>query len=594
MNRSRNTSNVKIPYRDGKIVKELSLNLDNEHDARFYDSYHKIPLDNRNYMASLYAREQENGVNDDVGHRLQDLALITPKEDTVIMREKRNAELDSLNESKAYYEQVIKRLNLIKLKTELNEDQKAELEDAKKQVDAIKRKIRNIDATWTKAVNAEIFGTGHFSGVKSLTKESLSESLNTIADNLNQRVVEFLEDKFEQLPANDNGSTGDERYVLTNAAYLSVLCQMIGVDISKLGDAIKTVYALLKSITEDTLTAADYANTYSDAVDYVIRGLTIFEEVHIADAFAGGRLSVVVEQIKPVCASIAYALGSAVYKTYTEAEQLNMPNWKTIKGILDRSRNFEQLFNRGKEYKSFQLSDKYTHSIIPFTVLYNAISSAAAKIWRFWNGKGYGVAANQQEFQQKVSEFNNPREFDAVGTTKYTKTGNKLSNDYNTVRLNVSYIDASNTLRIRGIDVLGTKLQRPLANVVYNNWLRAGATVNGHGKKHWRSPTIQEAVFKTTLANDILSELHMNNQGEMPPDVMKDLITKSAGIDSIRDASTNGDRYIDDIDEAGTAQYRALDAPESEFHNIIDMGNPLKAIRSTASQKRVAISKYRY
>lgn len=586
MNFSRKTNTVKIPYRDGKIVKELSLNLDNEHDARFYDSYHKIPLDNRNYMASLYASEQERGVNDDVGHRLQDLALITPKEDTVIMREKRNAELESLNESKKHYEQRIKYLRTLKANAALTEDQKAELEDAQKQVDAIKRKIRNIDSTWTKAVNAEIFGTGHFSGVSSLTKDSLSESLNKIADNLNQRVVEFLEDKFEQLPANDDGSTGDERYVLTNAAYLSVLCQLIGVDISKLGDAIKSVYALLKSITEDTLTAADYANTYNDAVDYVVRGLTIFSEVHIADAFADGRLSVVVEQIKPVCASIAHALGSAVYKAYTEAEQLNMPNWRTIKGILNASNGFKTLLTRGKEYDSFQLSDRYRRSLLPFTVLYEAIESAAANIYQFWATDTPGT--KNDDFRRKESKFNNPRKFNAVGANRYTKLGNKTSNYYNTVRLDVFYSSASNRLTIRGIDVLGTKLKRPLANIAYDNWLGKPFTIKGKGRKTWREPNIQEGIFKTTVANDILRELHMNNQGEMPPDVMKDLTTKGAGIDSIRDASTFGD-----IDEAGTAQYRALDAPESEFHNIIDMGNPLKAIRSTASQKRVAISKSR-
>lgn len=315
MDIGRKSNIVKIAYRDDKIVKKLSLDLDNEHDALFYESYQRLPLDNRNYMASLYAREQERGVNDSTGHRVQELALTNPKEDTVIMREKRNAELEALKESKEYYEGRIKYLNTIKHNTALTESQEAELKEATKQVEAIKRKIRNIDANWTKAVNAEIFGTGHFSKVDSLTKDSLSESLAKIADNLNQKVVDFLEDKFEQLPAKDNGSSGDEQYVMTNAAYLTVLCQLVGVDISKLGAAIKTLYALLKTITEDTLTAADYANTYSDAVDYVVRGLNIFDEVHIADAFADGRLSVVVEQIKPVCASIAYAIGRAVYKT---------------------------------------------------------------------------------------------------------------------------------------------------------------------------------------------------------------------------------------------------------------------------------------
>lgn len=580
MNRSRNTSNVKIPYRDGKIAKELSLNLDNEHDARFFESYHKIPLDNRNYMASLYASEQEHGVNDDIGHRLQDLALINPKEDTVIMREKRNAELDALNESKAYYEQRIKYLRTLQAQTALTDTQEAEIKDATRQVDVIKRKIRNIDSTWTRAVNSEIFKTGHLSGVNSLTKDSLSESLNKIADNLNQKVVEFLEDKFEQLPSKDDGSNGDERYVMTNAAYLSVLCQLVGVDISKLGDELKTLYALLKSITEDRLTAADYANTYSDAVDYVVRALNVFKEVHIADAFDGGRLTSVVEQIKPVCASIAYAIGRAVYKTYTEAEQLNMPNWKTIKNILNRSGSFKSLYDQGAEYTSFQRSDRYRKSKIPFTVIYDAIESAAAKIYRFWTN----VPASQQEFPQKVSEFNNTlKPPDTLGKLKYTKPGNKTPGEYPTVRLDVYYNAASNTLRIRGIDVLGTKLKRPLANAVYDNWLAPGARIKGKGNKLYRKPNIQEAVFKTTLANDILGELHMNNQGEMPPDVMKDLTT-AGGIDmytddSIKDASTFGD-----IDESGTAQYRALDAPESKFHNIIDMGNPLKAIRS----------KYRY
>ena len=107
------------------------------------------------------------------------------------------------------------------------------------------------------------------------------------------------------------------------------------------------------------------------------------------------------------------------------------------------------------------------------------------------------------------------------------------------------------------------------ANVVYDNWLAPAARITGKGNKYYRSPTINKHVFNTTVANDILSELQMNNQGEMPPDVMKDLTT-AGGIDM----------YTDDIDESGAAQYRTFESPEEKFNNIIDMGNPLKDIRS--------------
>lgn len=563
MDIGRKANSVEISYRDGKIVKKLSLNLNNEHDAMFYESYQRLPLDNRNYMASLYAREKEHGVNDATGHRLQELALINPKEDTVIMREKRNAELASLNETLAAYEKRIEQLMALKSRG-LTATEDAELTELRKKRDELKRRVRNIESSWTKIAAADFISRNNLSGLNPLTKDGLNESLKRVADDMSQNVVRFLEDKFDELPAKADDEDGSEQFVMTNAVYLAALCQLIPMDISKLGDNIKMLYALLKAIKSDTLTDAEYANQYEAAVDYVIDALHKFERLHLADAFVDGRLGVIVEEIKPVAASIEISLSRVVYKTYMDAARLDLPNWNRIKDILDNSNGFMSLMRSGKAQASFRDTDKFKRSKIPFVAIYKGIQSAARKIWEYWNKRKYDAA--RDSFAPVLKAFND-RTFES--NPAYRQDGEHTA----PLSLRANYDSKTNALTIMHIDVTDTRLTRPLNGVVFNDWLikrKEKTGTRGGGKSYYDGTNIRKELFATSAANTVLSELGMDNTGQMPQDVLDALITKGAGID----------RYIDDIDESGAAQYRALAAPESEFHNIIDMGNPLKAIRS--------------
>lgn len=563
MNRFRNTNTVKIPYREGKISKQLTLNLDDENDARFYESYYKIPLDNRNYLASLYAREQERGVNDDVGQRLQDLALVTPKEDTTVLRENSKIELESLEETLKQREKRIAHLNALKSRG-LTANEEAELTELEKIRDDIKRRIRNIKASLLKSKTADFISKNITNGPRPLTKNALLDSLEKVADNMSQNVVDFLEDKITQLPAKADGEEGSEQFVMTNAVYLAALCQLIPMDISKLGDNIKTLYALLNAIKDDTLTDTEYANRYEAAVDYVVDALHKFEKLHLERAFADGRLAVIVEEIKPVAASVESSLGRAVYKTYMDAAQLNLPNWRRIKDILDNSNNFEILVKNGKKQSSFRDTDRYKNSIIPFTVIYNGIRSAAGKIWSFWN---------KQKYPSEASAFKTISDTFNSGTYESNPKYDNPKGNTAPLRLNARYDKKSNELTITRIDVMGTRLKEPLNGVTFNNWLKAPKqeqTGTRGGKYYYDGTNLKENDFKSSAANAVLNALGMRNDGVMPQDILEKLTTKGAGIDM----------FIDDVDEAGAAQYRTFNSPEQQFHNIIDMGNPLKEIRS--------------
>lgn len=569
MDIGRKSNIIKISYRDDKIIKKLSLDLDNEHDALFYESYQRLPSDNRNYMASLYAREQERGVNDATGHRVQELALINPKEDTVLMREKRNAELESLKESKAKYEQLIKEIDANAMGSELNATEKAQKEEYKKKLDEIKRKIRNIDATWTKALNSEIFKTGHLSGLNPLTRDALKESLDKVAETMSKDVVAFLEDKFEQLPARSDGNDGSEQYVMTNAVYLAAMCQYIGItDVAKLSDAIKRFYALLQSVTKDTLTQAVYANNYESYVDDIIDLLNIIDDVEVPDFFSRGQPDIIVEQMKPVAASIKFALGRAAYKTYTEAEKRHLPNWNDIKNILDGS-NFMQLYAIGNEANTFRETDKFKQAAHPHDVLSEAIASAAEAIWDDWK---FIPTAKQRrkdrpEFQTFTEAINERADAVYNGTARYRRKGGIRKTDNDVIELSTQYIRDENKLKITKFNAVGTKFDIDLKDIEFNNWLPLDAQrvryyPDGRGKgKPWyeayQDPTISKADFVSTVTESILTQLHIDADNDLPADVMRKLVSKASG-----------------------AQYRTFDSPEQKFSNIIDMGNPLKDIRS--------------
>lgn len=569
MDIGRKSNIVKISYRDGKIVKKLSLNLDNEHDALFYDSYQRLPSDNRNYMAALYASEQEHGVNDATGHRIQELALLNPKEDTVIMREKRNAELESLKESKERYEELIKEVKANAMGAELNATEKAQIEEYKKKLDEIKRKIRNIDATWTKALNSEIFKTGHLSGLNPLTRDALKESLDKVAESMSKDVVAFLEDKFEQLPARADGEDGSEQYVMTNAVYLAAMCQYIGItDVSKLSDDIKRFYALLHAVTKDTLTQDAYDNNYESYVDDIINLLEIIDNVEVPDFFNKGQPDVIVEQMKPVAASIKFALGRAAYKAYTEADKRHLPNWNTIKSILDGS-SFMQLYAIGNEANTFRDTDKFKQAAHPHDVLREAINNAAEAIWDNWtdipSAKTKPTDTNRKTFDDAVREL---KDSVYIGTAKYKRKGGVKRTNNNVVELSTEYINSDNTLKITAINVVDTDFDKELQDIEFKNWLplnTRAVTIYPDGNRRnkkgsylgYKEPTVNKEQFMAHVTDTILKQLQIDDQNDLPADVMRKLVSKGSG-----------------------AQYRTFDSAEEKFNNIIDMGNPLKAIRS--------------
>lgn len=559
MNINNKSDIVQISYRDDKIIKKLSLDLDNEHDALFYESYLRLPLDNRNYMASLYAREKERGVNDSTGHRVQELALITPKEDTVIMREKRNAELDSLNESKKYYEEKIKAIRVNAMGAELNATEKAEEEEYKKKLDEIKRKIRNIDSTWTKALNSEIFKTGHLSGLNPLTRDALKESLDKVADVMSKDVVAFLEDKFEQLPARANGEDGSEQFVMTNAAYLAVMCQYLGIDnVTRLSDSIKRFYALLHTITKDTLTKAAYDNNYADSVDDIISLMKIIDDVEVPDFFNKGQPEIIIEQMKPVAASIKFALGKAAYITYTEADKRHLPNWSSIKSILEGS-NFMQLYSIGNKVSTFRETKAFREATNPYDILNAAIKNAAETIWDEWQkvpslkvsttrGKQYN------SFMKKIDELKSSV---YVGQASYIRKGFIRSRDHDVIELKTEFDLRGNTFKVTGLKAIDTKFEEPLNGIEFTNWLHIPQYDITRYKYVYQKPTISKDDFMSTVTNDILTQLKIDKDNDLPADVMRKLVTRGSGV-----------------------QYRSFDSPEQKFNNIIDMGNPLKDIRS--------------
>lgn len=573
MDIGRKSDFIQIPYRDDKIIKKLSLDLNNEHDALFYESYMRLPLDNRNYMASLYAREQERGVNDSTGHRIQELALVTPKEDTVLMREKRNAEMDSLNESKKYYEDRIKEIRAKPMGSDLNATEQAEIKEYQKKIDEIKRKIRNIDSTWTKALNSEIFKTGHLSGLNPLTRDALKESLNTISDNLNQKVVDFLEEKFDQLPARDDAEDGSEQRVMTYAAYLAVMCQYLGIhDVSKLSNAIKRFYGLLQTITKDTLTQAAYDDNYSDSVDDIINLMKIIDSIEVPGFFYAGQPDVIVEQMKPVASSIKFDLGRAAYKTYNEADKRHLPNWNTIKAILDGS-NFKQLYSIGNEVSTFRETDTFNKAPHPYNVLRKAIANAAAAIWDDWINIPSAKNKNKKHpefktFSEAINELS-----DAIypGIVRYKRRGGIRETDNKVVELSTEYIRKENTLKITKITAVGTELDSDLHDIKFNNWLPLGSPTklyhpdpkDTETKYHvYQKPTISKDTFISTVTDNILTQLQIDKDNDLPADVMRKLVTKGSGV-----------------------KYQSFDSPEQKFNNIIDMGNPLKDIRSRRRYK---------
>jgi hypothetical protein len=459
----------------------------------------------------------------------------------------------------------------------LNATEKAELTDLEKKRDAIKRRIRNLDSTWTKAVNAEIFSTGHLSGLNPLTKTALQESLDKVAESMSKDVVAFLEDKFDNLPAKANGEDGSEQFVMTNAVYLTALCQLIPLDISKIGEEIKRLYALLNAINKDTLTQ-DAFDAYKPSIDFIVSGLNKVEKMSVPDYLTNTQPDVLIEQIRPVCATIKFALSRAVYTTYTDAEQRNLPRWNEIKGWLDRSKTFEKLYKNGKEMFSFRDSDTYKNTTKIYEKLRDAIKSAAEQIWKKW----CSVKSSQKAFPGAVDTRNDPAKTQFIGLLRYTRKKNSNPNDYATVRLWARYDMKVNSISVIRIKVFGTKFEQNLQNVTVPNWInkahkeRRKDGENKNGYDVYPTPAIPIEDFKQLIADSILSELHIDADGSIPTQIKEELITpSSAGMDSIKNASTFGD-----IDESGAAQYRALDSPEQKFHNIIDMGNPLKDIRS--------------
>jgi hypothetical protein len=559
MDIGRKSNIVKISYRDGKIVKKLSLNLNNEHDALFYESYQRLPLDNRNYMAALYASEQERGVNDATGHRVQELALSNPKEDTVIMREKRNAELESLKESKAYYENKIKEIEANAMGAELNASEKAEKEECKKKIDEIKRKIRNLDATWTKALNSEIFKTGHLSGLNPLTRDALKESLDKVADSMSKDVVAFLEDKFEQLPARADGEDGSEQYVMTNAAYLAAMCRHLGFDdVSKLRDAIKRFYGLLHSITRDTLTQDAYANNYASHVDDIIDLMGIIDDIEVPNYLNRGKADVIVEQLKPVAVSIKFALGRAAYKTYTEADKRHLPNWNAIKAILDGS-TFKEFVAIGDEENTFRETRKFQNAERPYAVLSAAITDAVEAIYDDWQ-KVPRIRVkhrNNQSYDKFITKINELSDAVFIGRASYIRKGNTRASQQDVVELTTEFELADNTLKVTAFKAIDTKFEEALHGIEFPDWLHIPDYDRSRYTYVYQPPTIDKDGFVSTVTNAILSQLKLAKDGELPADIMRKLVSRGSG-----------------------AQYRALDSPDQQFHNIIDMGNPLKAIRS--------------
>jgi hypothetical protein len=566
---------VKISYRDGKIVKNLSLNLNDKNDRMFYESYQRLPLDNRNYMASLYAREQEHGVNDATGHRVQELALVTPKEDNVIMREKRNAELDSLKESKAHYEGLINKIMADAMGAELSATQKAQKEEYEKKIAEIKRKIRNIDASWTKALNSEVFRTGHLSGLSPLTRDALMESLETVSKSMGENVVAFLEDKIEQLPANATGENGSEQFALTNAAYLAAMCEKLGFEeVYGLSNAIKRFYGLLRAITQGALTQAAYDSNYAQSIKTIIEIMNLVDDIDVPGFLNKDKTNVIGEQLRPIAINIKFTLGRAAYKTYVEADKRHLPSWDNIKAILDGSL-FKAFIPIGDEENTFKETGSYQNAEGPYKTLQTAIKGAAEAIYDYWQDvPAVGPDSTPQQwkaFDEKIDEL---KDAEYYGYAKFKRSSNARArisivkrDDQRTrasaqkaVELTTAFDLKDNTLKVTGFKATNTQFERELHGIEFSNWLRHKETPDD--QDIYAEPNIDKDEFISEVTNAVLSQLNIPEKGELSPDVMRALVS--------RESEPKG----------SGARYRTFDSPEEKFHNIIDMGNPLKAIRS--------------
>jgi hypothetical protein len=525
-------------------------------------------------MASLYAREQEHGVNDATGHRVQELALVTPKEDNVIMREKRNAELDSLKESKAHYEGLINKIMADAMGAELSATQKAQKEEYEKKIAEIKRKIRNIDASWTKALNSEVFRTGHLSGLSPLTRDALMESLETVSKSMGENVVAFLEDKIEQLPANATGENGSEQFALTNAAYLAAMCEKLGFEeVYGLSNAIKRFYGLLRAITQGALTQAAYDSNYAQSIKTIIEIMNLVDDIDVPGFLNKDKTNVIGEQLRPIAINIKFTLGRAAYKTYVEADKRHLPSWDNIKAILDGSL-FKNFIPIGDEENTFRETESYQNAEGPYKTLQTAIKEAAEAIYDEWQEVPDTDQSKPEEWAAFNEMIDDLKAAEYYGRATFKRSSNARArisivkrDDARThasaqkaVELTTAFDLKDNTLKVTKFKATNTQFEKDLHGIEFPDWLQHAEIPDD--QDIYAKPNIDKDTFISEVTNAVLSQLNIPGKGELPSDVMRKLVSRKSEP------------------KGSGARYRTLDSPEEKFHNIIDMGNPLKAIRS--------------
>lgn len=553
---------IVIPYRDGRIRKELHLKPNNQHDMLFYDSYKRLPPDNRNYMASLYAREQRYGVNDDIGHRVQELALKNPVENDVILREKRTVERESLNESLAAADARLKVLQRAKTQGQLDASQQEEEKRLINEVAALKRRIRGLDMNYNRLLNLQMAKTGQPLASMTTDKTDLKTMLQDWEDIIGKRMADVLETFVDKLPSNAGPEKSNMDYVKANTAFLQLLCERFGIAHNDITQSIESIYSFMSAIMDYSLSQNAFDTRYSGAMEHIVNLNETINDIAVNKINAHSdipdtKIHVGIEALEHLWVSVLVGIGNAFTKTIDAAEQKDKQKYDRMKDIFIDEQAYTDFidlmfsstdYTRSDKYKDAKtLEEKIQNKLARIVnAIYLEMMDLQRVIYKTSGGKTIytPLSTRLKAFDRKLRQgFKNPKTQDTTLYGEYNESDNTLT--FNRLELdNTGYaIDFNATFN----DAFVKKRTNTDGRVVT-------------GTSPPKNPTTAD-INKDVIKNvsSFQREIYRGIESQVPGLLNPELTGKLLGQG---------------------VTYKAPSEEDERFNRIVEMGNPLKKVRS--------------
>lgn len=555
---------IVIPYRDGRIRKELHLKPNNQHDMLFYDSYKRLPSDNRNYMASLYAREQRYGVNDDIGHRVQELALKNPTENDVILRERRTVEKESLNETLAAAEKQLNELKLKKQRTALSETDMENEKRLTNEVASLKRRIRGLDMNYSRLLNMQMAKTGQPLASMATDKTDLKNILHELEEIIGKRMTDVLDDFVDKLPANASPDKDNMNYVKANVAFLQSILDGFGIAHNDILDSITAIYAFLSKILDYTLTQHGFDRQYTRAMEHLvtlnqtIRDIYNNQHAVIDDT----KLDVGIESTEHLWVSILAGLGVALEKTLKAASENDSDKYNNIKGIYINDPNYKEFSKLVIGSADYTKSDEYKNAEDIEPNIVNKIRRAAIGVYKeleeLKDPIQEGSKRQYVSLQERVQRLN---EALADGITDSREQA----------RIYGAYDLSTNQLTLNRFTLKGTNYEVRF-DIQFNNAL----TGFQRRKKNGSVATSTNSPRYNTVAR-------INDTSLGSKDTFGNRVSREAARQlgpQVLTSELTGKLLTPVQDQGQGVTYKAPSEEDERFNRIVEMGNPLKKVRS--------------